>query len=195
VSVAQPLLSSNSYPVYYSLQAVAPAPGGRSLGRCNLGVNGAGDIDSFSLSLAADGAAVATWQGEAAYLDIRFLNGNSMPLVDPRGPINSASLKNGNLAPGSMATISGQNLAASAAAGQAPGLPTNLAGTSVSTTDSLGTTNGTGTVSGWTVQTFTDGSSQVTSISPGVPISFDADTVFIQLTVLATGVHHASVSS
>jgi uncharacterized protein (TIGR03437 family) len=211
------------------------------------GATGTDYIDSLALSLTADGTAVTTWGREGTYLDVRFLNGSSLPLVDPGGPLNAASLKSANLAPGSMAIVSGQNLAANAASAQPPHLPTNLSDVSIRITDSTGTTSaselydvasnqirfvvpesaaggiaemrittshgslsvpisiagvapglfstthdGAGTPAGWTVQTFADGSVRVTPISPGVPIALSSDTVSLQLTVLATGAHHAS---
>lgn len=210
-------------------------------------VNGTGYLDGLSLSLASDGTAIAIWGGDDnTYLDVRFLNGSSLPLVDPGGPLNAASLMSGSLAPGSMAIISGQNLAKSAASGPPPALPANLSDASINITDSSGTTSlaglynvapnqirfvvpegaahgsaqmqittsrgslsvpisiagvapgifsttgdGTGTVLGWTVQTLADGS-QGTPTSAGTPITFGPNTVSVQLTVLATGVHHAS---
>ena len=201
-----------------------------------------------NLTIASDGTAIAIWEGDYdTYLDVRFLNGASTPLVDPGGPMNAASLMSGSLAPGSMAIISGQNLTAGAASGQPPALPLNLSDTSVSITDTTGTTtlaqlysvalnqirfvtpestargdaqmqittsqgritvpisvagvtpgifsiagNAMGPVAGWIVQTFSDGSSQVTTISPALSIDLGANTTSVQLTVLATGVHHAT---
>ena len=102
--------------------------------------NGEGYVDSIGLWLAADGTGIGIWGSENSNIDLRFLNGLTIPLADPGGPVNDASKVANALAPGEWAGINGQNLASAAASGQPPALPSILAGSSVLITDATGVT-------------------------------------------------------